>query len=299
MSYDLFLRPRSGSVTRESFQQYFAERPHYKVEADQAWYQNQDTGAYFVFEYSDKTVSNALDGDHEPRYPLSFNLNYFRPSFFGTEAEPELSAFVAAFDLIVDDPQTNGMGRGDFDRQKFLTGWAAGNEFGYGAVLGQLRKQNDPKKIHTLPTAEIERIWRWNLEREKRQAEVGVDCFVPRIFLIEQEGRIRSAAVWPDGIAALLPKVDYLAVGREELAPRSFFSGAKRDIVLAEWKAAEALLAAHSSQDGEGWRLDYSSPPDDIKKFVRSLPASDKKIPGVTPDSVLNAELVAKCSPES
>ena len=32
-------------------------------------------------------------------FPVSFNLNYFRPHVFSLEAEPELAAFVESFDL--------------------------------------------------------------------------------------------------------------------------------------------------------------------------------------------------------
>src|SRR5262249_11955370 len=123
MSYDLYMRPRVGMVDRARFVSHFLSRPHYESVDDQSWYRTADTGVYFVFEYSDTVTSNAPDLE-EPAsgYPLSFNINYCRPSFFGKEAEPELHAFIERFDLLVDDPQIGGMGVGEYDSAKFLRG---------------------------------------------------------------------------------------------------------------------------------------------------------------------------------
>jgi hypothetical protein len=289
MSYDLFMKPRSGSVSRERFTEHFAARPHYKIEGDQAWYRNDDTEAYFVFEYSDTTVSNAPDDEGEPRCPLSFNLNYFRPSFFGLEAEPEVRAFVETLDLLVEDPQANGMGTGGFDSAKFLSGWNTGNAFGCQAIL----KQHAPE-IHTLPTAEIERIWRWNHARARRQAQIGEQCYVARIFFVEAGSGAQTATLWPDAITSVLPKADYVIVGRNELAPKGFF-GKKPDTLLVDWKELEPVIAANAAQETtDAFRLTYASPPDGVAQFVRNLPKRSRKFTGISADAVINSELFEK-----
>jgi hypothetical protein len=291
MSYDLYMKPRVGTVGRARFLEYFKSRTHYECADDQSWYRNEDTGVYFVFEYSDTVTTNAPDlEDGASSYQLSFNINYCRPSFFGTEAEPELNAFIERFDLLVDDPQIDGMGVGEYDTAKFLYGWSKGNELGYQAVM----QGGGAKTIFTAPTSELERIWRWNLERRRLQTQIGEGCFVPRIFFLELEGAAKSAVVWPDAIPLLLPRVDYLFVDRQDLAPRRFFR-AIPDRALLPWHRAEPVIKNHASLTETGaYVLNYSSPPSKIVEMVRNLSPHTQALQGIATDAVLNAELVAK-----
>src|SRR5690349_4007908 len=106
MSYDLYFlrRPEQAALSREEFSAYFANRPNYTVQGSQAWYANEDTGVYFSFGFGDGSdgVEDEPEEDLEPppdeltSTGLSFNINYFRPHFFGLEAEPELAAVVDA-----------------------------------------------------------------------------------------------------------------------------------------------------------------------------------------------------------
>lgn len=161
MSYDLFLNPSSRPLSGEQFASYFGERAHYTVGNDQAFYENADTGVYFFFDHND-------DGPGS----VTFNLNYFRPHYFGLEAAPEVAAFITAFDLSIEDPQSDGMGDGPFSIKGFLQGWNAGNRFGYRAVLSQ----GDQNENRVYPTADLERIWRWNFNRSSLQDEVAAPC---------------------------------------------------------------------------------------------------------------------------
>ncbi len=117
MSYDLFLK--SESLTADEFESYFNSRPHYTLNGDQAFYENEDTGVYFSFDYAPDELGT-----------VAFNLNYYRPHFFGLEAAPEVEAFVWAFNLTIDDPQIEGMSDGPFSVDGLLRGWNAGNRFG-------------------------------------------------------------------------------------------------------------------------------------------------------------------------
>jgi hypothetical protein len=114
MSYDLdlYFKP---AVSRSHILQYFAARRHYTVEGNNAVYQNPDTGVYFFLRLrcarSVLLQKNVIAAE--------FEINYQRPSFFGTEAEIELSAFVAAFQPRIEDPQMRGMGQGPYSREGF------------------------------------------------------------------------------------------------------------------------------------------------------------------------------------
>ena len=290
LSYDLYLVSAGDGLTQDQFTKYFASRPNFRVEGTQAWYQNEDTGTYFVFEYDEKGVGNAPDDDGSPRHRCSFNLNYYRPTVFATEAEPELRGFIETFSLTVDDPQIGGIGVGPYDRDGFLEGWRQGNEFGYKSILSQDQSQ----QIYTLPTIELERIWLWNLRRQRRQSEVGDGLFVPRIIFLDIDGAPKSAAVWPDAIPSLVPRVDLLIVPRQQLAPRRLF-GKTPDRSLVTWQEAEPILRAHGSLvDGPAYAISYVAPPTEVVAFIKALKSTAQQLKGIAADAVLNAELVAK-----
>ena len=142
MSYDLFLKSNAAALDADGFEAYFDTRPNYTVNNGQAFYENEDTGVYFSFDYASDEAET-----------VAFNLNYFRPHFFGLEAAPEVAAFISAFNLNIHDPQTDGMGDGPFSVEGFLRGWNAGNRFGYRAVLSQ----DERPETQVYPTVELER----------------------------------------------------------------------------------------------------------------------------------------------
>src|SRR5262245_29767647 len=147
MSYDLYFKSRSGepSVSAEDFASFFRARPNYEVSEQQAIYQNEATGVYFIFDIGDEESEEEEPG----LLPLSFNLNYLRPHIFGLEAELELSTLVKQFDLLVSDAQIDGMNEGEYSADGFLRGWNTGNEFGYQSILSQ----SPDHQPMTLPTA--------------------------------------------------------------------------------------------------------------------------------------------------
>jgi hypothetical protein len=286
VSYDLYLKPRQGEIEAQKVYDYFAARPHFEVNPPQAIYRNEDTGVYFVVE-----LQGAEAGDEaEDGYPLAVNVNYFRPSFFGLEVEPEIGRFVAAFDLVAMDPQHGGMGEGEYVPELFLAGWNAGNEFGYSAIL----KDNPEARGMALAKAELLRSWRWNLEREALQAVLGEDIFVPRIMYLMVDGVPATAMVWPDGIPVAVVPVDFIVVPRRELAPRRFFLR-KEDNVVITWQQAQPVLQKHGKARADGTLvLDYGNPPEDVQEFVRSLREVRRDISGISADRLLDRELVER-----
>lgn len=283
MSYDLYFKPRNGLLTEEDFCTYFSDRPNYKCEGSQALYSNEDTGVYFVFEFQSEADDEAR-GD----LPVALNINYFRPSYFIFEAEPEVSAFVKYFDLLVSDPQTEGMGDGEYNAEKLCSGWSSGNEFGYKAIL---QDEGNRHGISHLPSKKLQEAWRWNLSRSEIQAHVGESKFVPRIMFLNLDGITITATVWPDGIPVVVTPVDYLCVPRQELAPTHFFQK-KKDTTLVSWDIALPILIKHGTQNEDGSiSLNYLTPPPDVVKFVKSLPAERRSISGLSADRVLDREL--------
>lgn len=292
MSYDLYFRNRSSTdlLSRGDFERYFKQRKFFTMNDAEAFYSNEDTGVYFSFEF--RNLDNDVEADEfDPLMtPVWFNLNFVRPHPFGLEAEPEVSAFVAHFDLTVSDPQMSGMGDGEYSAQGFLDGWNAGNEFGYRAILSHHPDQD----VLSLPTTQIETYWQWNHQREARQDEIGDDVFVPKIWFVQSNSRIQTAVAWADGISVWIPKVDLILVPRMQLAPRRWFRHGNDDVVIFEWNELEPLFAQFRRIDGPpiSFELSYDSVPVQIEKTIR-----ERSLPGSTPtgvpfDQVLNEELV-------
>lgn len=286
MSYDLFLRPRNGAVGKKDFKAYFQDRRFYDTEAGHAAYNNEDTGVYFSFEWVD-----AREDDEEGElYPIAFNINYFRPSYFIMEAEIEVSAFVQAFDLVVDDPQWKGMGKGEYDAKVLMSGWNAGNESAYDIALERPEQRSH---LRTLPSATVLQAWRWNFERNARQQSVGDTKFVPRIQFLEVEGQMTSAMFWPDGAPLMATPVDWFIFGGENLLRR------RPDLAKAErllpWAEAIQILDPFIKQAPEPVvTFDYDETPSKVFDFLLRRSSESVSSTLWPQDKVLDREIAAR-----
>jgi len=283
MSYDLYFISRNRVFRPETFIEYFRAREHYQIETPQFFYENKDTDVYFTFEFDDPP-----EGAQDEYIPVTLNVNYFRPSYFILEVEPEVTAFVRHFDLLIFDPQTHGNDGEVYQKDLLISGWNHGNEFAYAALLSKPASRD---KVATLPAATLTEIWRWN--RGRHALDVG-DKFVPRIFFIQIDGRVCTAAVWPDSIPTVTPRVDYLIVPRKELAPQRPFRTIE-DRALLAWEDARAILERHRLTTVGGAIVpDYDVAPGDVVSFIRSLPPDSQEIVAYPTDRVLDRELFEK-----
>ena len=238
MSYDLyFLVPEDrNAISIEEFRAYFGARSRYRIDGAQAIYANANTGVNLVFDYLDPEGDahdmSAFEGeDDELHVPLadgwksahvSVSVNYLRPHVFGLEAAPEIEAIVRTFDLSVEDPQTDGMGRGAFAAEEFLRGWSEGNRLAYQAAVEHFLENNEggAKDLSGLSTAEIERCWQWNFAAEALQERLDEGVSVPNIRFLRDAKGIRSYVVWTDAASTAIPVTDYVVLVRDELAPK-------------------------------------------------------------------------------
>ena len=291
MSYDLFFKPNER-LTKDSFCDYFRKRAGYELNGGQAWYSNEDTGVYFSFDWieNDEPLEVA---DKGRRNAASFNMNYCRPEFFGLEAEPEVRSFVEHFGASLYDPQTEGMGEGPYSSEGFLRGWGVGNRFGVQVLVSRA----GPSAAKTLPSAELERIWTWNLGRRELQAQLDDSVFVAKIFLFELDRKVHSFIVWGDGVPVAFPRVDLVVLLRETQAPRKLLFR-RPDTVLASWVDVADVLdefVHKSDADPEYWLLeDFEEMPPGVKSWFTSQGGDahilkDKTVPM---DQVVSAEAV-------
>jgi hypothetical protein len=298
MSFDLsFYRPKGKPpLTEEEFLGHFQGRAHYQISEARAAYENEDTGVYFSFSYSDASNSEGDEdegtGEVGPRSAW-FNMNYCRPHTFALEAEPEVTAFVQALALQIYDPQTGGMGRGKYTPEGFLRSWNSGNKFGTGAILA-MKQGADP--VPVLPSAVIEGCWRWNYERQDFGERRDRVAFAPRIMFLRHNGRVCTLIVWSDEVITALPAVDLVVVNRRP-------SQKKNDLTLIEWAELKPDLGHF---DRETVPMDHLMPrfeeevPDEILKFCRSTGTPIRgKLDWVPVDQILDQELVESCRPRS
>lgn len=287
MSYDLYFRSRRA-VSVEELRTYFGDQLNFTLNDERAHYENEATGVYFGFDF--------MTEPEEGRVPVAFNINYFRPHVFGLEAEPVLTDFVEAFELEVDDPQSEGMGEGPYSPEGFLRGWNAGNRFGHRAILTM---EEAPSPL-TLPAARIRSIWQWNYGKEVN-AEAMIDlideappCFLPTIMLFQTgERELKSLVVWDAKMAIAVPDVDLVLTTTDDgaaiVAPANDVLG----IVGVHSTWAPDFEIVEGLPVGSKTHLLDEVPPHVTAK-VRAAMRRFEPLGRLSPDMVLDAELVAE-----
>jgi hypothetical protein len=277
MSYELNLHFDPPVVLSE-YLQFFVNRKNYTAARNLTNYRNADTGVAFSIEHSVRSKlfgAGKVDG-------ARFEVNYFRPSFFGLESEIELSALLSSFTAKIDDPQIEGMGHSPYSEAGFLRGWNFGNAFAVKKILGD----NPQYVVRSMPASRLHAAWTWNIDRAKRLAELGDRQFVPLIMPLEIKGTPRLAAVWGAGISILLPTVEYVLVGREV--------GGQKRFGLAAWSEV-VELAQQGGFDTSKETLDfrYLTVPVAIARWFADIPEVDvTQLPKLSFVDIIDSELV-------
>ncbi len=295
MNYDLYFAPRitGTDIPPEDIFAYFRDRPYYLIERNHALYNNEDTGVKFIFVY-EKIVCDDEEGEITPEEDrssiVSFFLGGLHPHFFLREALPELEAFIEEFDLIVEDPHEGGMGRGDFSKDLFITGWDQASRKAYEITL---RQKQLPHALHSYPTDALDKIWQWNHTRDDYQEEVGDHMYVPLISFIATPDGAKSVVAWTDAMSAIIPKVDIVLIPRQKFAPRGLFRR-KIDVTMAEWPKIEPKLQQYpyKAEPVEHYILNYVNPPNELEDFITQLQPIQMQLNVIPLGEILNAERV-------
>ena len=299
MSYDLFFRTRPKAKVPDfgDLLAYFNNRDHYEVNDGEAVYENETTGVYFIFAFSEPDEGEGLDGDF---LPVQFNMNYIRPHVFGLEAAPEVEAFVSHFQATVHDPQAEGMGDGEFCVETFLRGWNVGNAFGYKALLKQHQK-TIPGDLFAVPGKLIEKVWHWNKIVDSWQRDLEERAFVPRMNFICHQNSAYTAFVWPDGIPLVVPEADFALVNLDELAPKRFLRKPEKGIRLARWEELLDVLSHFPKVETPAPHFDlaYERRPAFIDKWLSRLQEKNPEVSFISYDRILNEELIKEALGQS
>jgi hypothetical protein len=137
MSYDIYFCCKEPTELRfDEIVAWSHQYPKVKREEgeSQLVYENQDTGVYFLLEWSSPTE------EQESPIPLgvydtglSFSLNYARPTFFALEAMPIVEALAVQFGVTMFDPQREPS-LGVFRSEQLVESWSKSNQLAVGAL---------------------------------------------------------------------------------------------------------------------------------------------------------------------
>jgi hypothetical protein len=187
-----------------------------------------------------------------------------------------------AFQPRIHDPQMRGMGDGPYSGDGFLKGWNFGNVFAVYSVLSR-----DPSwDLPSLPTDELRAVWEWNYHSTQREW-CRPSSFVPIVMFFRIEGRLSRVAIWPTGRPILLPRLDYVLIGRA-------VSGEKR-FGLAPWsEVIDVLKRAGLDTTKDPLDIAYFKIPPPIADWVANIPLIDvEALERLRPDQILDDELIA------
>lgn len=218
---------------------------------------------------------------------VRFELAHFRPRTFALEAALELDAFVARFEVIVDDPQKGGLGSGRYLRSGFLRGWDAGNRRAYQGLA-----ERPAAALATLPLAEQERCWRWNLGREVLQEELGHGLLVPMIIFVAWDRAVRPAVLWTDAIPFVLPEVELVVLHRALLSRRRFFLFKTQSLAIVPYEAVIGALGGVTRSEPPRPYQVVQTRTRPLVELFRTAPAHPAQLEVVSPYQVLDRETV-------
>src|SRR5262245_39347588 len=182
-------------------------------------------------------------------------MNCFRPHTFGLEAERVLTPFVKRFQLVVDDPQVDGMGEGEYSPEGFLRSWNAGNRFAASAMR-QMKQRGETMLTGTLALpADFNRtVWEWNYTRDELSEDLfeeeEIDVFVPLVMLFREGGQARTFCVFPNLVPSAVPKVDRVFIMRTEL-PEPHDGQSNETPGWVTWDELQAACAAFEVREEE------------------------------------------------
>jgi hypothetical protein len=214
MSYDLyFYKHRDCKTTDSDIRSYLGERFQNTENTDQFWYENEETGVYFSFEYNkpdlDDETLEGFEGFDNTNW--MFNINFLRPQFFGLEAFPYVGGLINDLDLIVLNPQVGGDETlAKYSDKDLFENWSNINA----------RHSSDFFKEYELYYLDLDKSnksWEFNQNRLALQDKLGEMTFVPGIFYFKEHKTelISTLCVWPEHISTIIPRVDYFIIQKK------------------------------------------------------------------------------------
>ena len=264
MSFDLWFAAKNESNRPEpsDLEAWFAGRKHYgseDISDTQALYQNEATGVYFIIEFGE-VFDPADTPDTERPIDAVLLLNYLRPKFFARECAEELHEFLDEFNLEVCDPQKEETGFAGFDANCFVQSFAKHSRWAVRSM-----QQNHGYEPKPMASDKLDAMWRWNLSKERLEANTEEGVFIPTIFIFEVEGVLSTGIVWSDGIPTVIPPCDSIYLCWDELSSKKIFGvnvGIKKPDQLYDRSALQKIFTQFYDRRSDDclWPLSFTQP---------------------------------------
>jgi len=239
LSYDLnFCRGKSCTYNWDDLSEWCLRRsPNFrKPAATQVWYENETTGVYFSFERQDTdwVKEQAELSKLGALTDLTFNINFLRPTFFGREAMPFVTAVAKEFGLLVSNPQEDEIPLGP-DTNALILNYVDHNARAAAAYLAQ--------KDSSLIVMDAERsaaFFRHNSQYSRLVDRYKNDYFVPRMFLCRKKStnEIFTFTTVSAGVFAIFPHTDMVVLTRE----RKRFLKKEMQLMFMDYGEFRALM---------------------------------------------------------
>ena len=150
---------------------------------------------------------------------------------------PLVEAFCEGFNLMVEDPQEDTMQSANAAR--LIQSWRAHNAGAVAAMAGMA--EDERPVLHYLSEERATEWWRFMRVRDKIEANLTEDLFVPSIFAALNPARQPyTFIVWPNAIPQFFPRCDYVCMKRE--TKRLFET--KEEMGLVAYDAVIAAIGA-------------------------------------------------------
>ena len=223
MSYDLIILSENAETMKKQIFDFLSQRPHNTPETSDIMYENEDTDVHFqwIFEpyFQDEEPVHEKEVGH-------LRLNYNRPTAFAKEAAIELQALSSALPISFFDLQENKI----YD--KFLSHEQLTKPYtkhAQGAVSALINSNEEYELPQKLPRQALDAIWSWNYNRDQLYDSLNEDLFIPRVSLMQFDGKVQTYVIWGDGVPMLCPNVDLILSARSKTAPKAGFFGRRKD----------------------------------------------------------------------
>jgi hypothetical protein len=289
MSYDLiFCREKGRPLAFEDVAAWAARRKYFERSAPkQLWYENKDTGVYFSFEYENFDPEDGLVPPQFEDIRLSFNLNFFRPSFFAYEAMPIVTELARNFGLLgIEDSSPPAA----CDAEQLTASWIESNSRAAKAVI----HAGEVEEPFYMPAEKSLEWWRYMYRHEELSKELEMaDVFVPTLFLLalNDSRNIRTAVTWIPDVHMIVPDCELVILGRK----RKGFLAAKEERGIVSLRTISETLGnlIEDYDHARGLRIVKPENLGRVERALATIPFSHtlKEVSRISPDRIIDANL--------
>lgn len=258
MSYDIYLKLNEDALL---FSKRIADKTWYEVSDKQIFYENKDTGVYFIIDVLDELEDDVC---------VSIHINYCRPSCFIDEFMCEVKGWNLE-GVEIYDPQI-----GDVLSTSSIERIVNQYQISNGEAFQSIGSQNHIKVKREV----LCEIWKWNYNRSKLQNSVTDDMYVAIQFYMKLNGKFTSMVSWPNLIDAMLPKAEFILIFRKK---KSFFGLGKESEEKIIVRMEDVLNSNKIKYTDKGRYVLFDSVNQDFnaRKYVENLIGLEIELSGL------------------